>query len=113
MIGNGNNIAVVGKQRAVRTFREGCVALLHNDCRGDFAFMQPFFDILQIRENGNASVFEIIGIDAFRNLNQGYEIESVKFPDTVTEIQDYALQFNDINSVKRRQIGRASCRERV
>ena len=43
---------------------------------------------------------EIIGIDAFRNLNQGYEIESVKFPDTVTEIQDYALQFNDIDSVK-------------
>lgn len=42
----------------------------------------------------------IIGIDAFRNLNQGYDIESVQLPDTVTEIEDYALQFNNINSVK-------------
>lgn len=63
----------------------------------------------KIRKNKNlvipdntpsGSPVEIIGIDAFRNLNQGYEIESVKFPDTVTEIQDYALQFNDIDSVK-------------
>lgn len=43
---------------------------------------------------------EIIGMDAFRNLNQGFDIESVKIPDTVTEIEDYALQFNDIKEVK-------------
>lgn len=43
---------------------------------------------------------KVIGIDAFRNMNYGYDIESVKLPDTVTEIEDYALQFNDIDKVK-------------
>ena len=41
-----------------------------------------------------------IGIDAFRNLNAGYDIESIKLPETVTEIGDYAFQFNDIRKVK-------------
>lgn len=41
----------------------------------------------------------VIGMDAFRNLNQGYDIESVKLPDTIVEIEDYALQFNDIQSI--------------
>ncbi|MGP1405523.1 leucine-rich repeat protein [Filifactor alocis] len=41
----------------------------------------------------------VIGMDAFRNLNQGYDIESVKLPDTIVEIEDYALQFNDIHSI--------------
>lgn len=43
---------------------------------------------------------EVIGIDAFRNLNKGYDIVSVKLPDTVTEIEDYAFQFNDITDFK-------------
>lgn len=41
-----------------------------------------------------------VGTDAFRNLNQGYDIESVVFPDTVREIEDYALQFNDLREVR-------------
>lgn len=41
-----------------------------------------------------------IGIDAFRNLMQGFNIESVVIPDTVVEIEDYAFQFNKIKSVK-------------
>ncbi|MDO4787651.1 MAG: leucine-rich repeat protein, partial [Johnsonella sp.] len=41
-----------------------------------------------------------VGTDAFRNLNQGYEIESVSLPDTIREIEDYALQFNDLREVK-------------
>lgn len=41
-----------------------------------------------------------IGIDAFRNLQKNYDIESVKIPDTVQEIEDYALQFNFIKEVR-------------
>ena len=40
-----------------------------------------------------------IGIDAFRSLGTNYEIESVKLPDTVQEIGNYALQFNDLTEV--------------
>lgn len=41
-----------------------------------------------------------IGIDAFRNLNKGYDIESIKLPETVTVIEDYAFQFNNIDKFK-------------
>lgn len=41
----------------------------------------------------------VVGIDAFRNLNAGYDIETVKIPDTVVEIEDYAFQFNEIAEV--------------
>ena len=48
----------------------------------------------------NGMPIKKIGIDAFRNLNLGFDIESVYLPDTITEIEDYAFQFNDIHSVK-------------
>lgn len=41
-----------------------------------------------------------IGIDAFRNLNKGYDIESIRLPETVTVIEDYAFQFNNIDKFK-------------
>ncbi len=41
----------------------------------------------------------VIGIDAFRSLETNYEIETVKLPDTVEKIENYALQFNDIEKV--------------
>ena len=64
---------------------------------------------LKVRRNKNLVIpdktpdgkdVEIIEYDAFRNLNMGYDIESVKLPDTITEIGDYALQFNNIQQVK-------------
>ena len=33
---------------------------------------------------------------AFRGLNVNFDLESVKIPDTVVEIGDYAFQFNDL-----------------
>ncbi len=37
-----------------------------------------------------------IGMDAFRNLNKGYDLVHVTLPDTVQEIGDYAFQFNEL-----------------
>lgn len=37
--------------------------------------------------------------DAFRALNSNFDIESVKIPDTVVEIGDYAFQFNELTEV--------------
>jgi|GEM_PF-2421037 len=43
----------------------------------------------------NKPVLEI-DQDAFRGLNVNFDLESVKIPDTVVEIGDYAFQFNDL-----------------
>ncbi|UHR02374.1 leucine-rich repeat protein [Peptoniphilus sp. GNH] len=65
--------------------------------------------LLKIRKNKNLVIpaktpdgqdLKVIGIDAFRNLNQGFDIKSVEIPDTVVKIEDYALQFNEISKVK-------------
>ena len=65
--------------------------------------------LLKIRKNKNLVIpaktpdgkdLKVIGMDAFRNLNQGFDIKSVQIPDTVVEIEDYALQFNEISKVK-------------
>lgn len=50
--------------------------------------------------NEQGKPITIIGIDAFRNLQTGFDLESVEVPETVERIENYAFQFNPISKFK-------------